>query len=935
MTSPMPPKRVFLGWDAPALPAAAGKLLERYRSRNTLDLGRVYVVLPGQRAGRRLLELLVDAADREGLRLIPPTILTEGTLPERLYVHSQPFAPLLVRWFAWAAAVQGLKAQERAILIPHPPEDAEHLRWLRVGEMLGQVHSELAADGHNADAVLVEGKTLPGFADHARWGALQSAGNAYRTTLSELGLVDPNASRLEAIKRGEVKCDCDIVLLGTVDLNSVLAQMLTQIADRVTPYVFAPQEMAERFDELGRLIPGAWQTVAVPIGEDQILYAGDPAGQAAAAAAWLARLNGQFSTNEVVIGVPDPAVVPTLRRRLAVEGIRARWVEDRTIADTSPHRMLATASECATDRRYEPFAAFLRHPDVTEWLTAEDLPVDLTELDTFHGEHLPVRMELADIPIEAITLRAVVERIDALLAPAYGDHRLVDWADIFTEILKQVYAGREDFDLDIESDRIRYETLERMLGAIDTLRDVPESLDRPLNAADAFAVAFEGIAQETVPPPHDPAAVQFLGWLELPFDDAPAVLVTTLNEGHVPSSAGPDPFLPDSLRERLGLEHNARRYARDAYATTVLARSKKQFACIVARRDAEKNPLAPSRLLFTGKDSEVIARASHWVREAGGESFITSAGADRVFPFALPKPEKLPKKPREFAVTQFRSYLACKYRYYLRHGLKLGNLTDEGRELDGGAFGTLLHEVLQAWGNDSKWRNCGDAVPLAEHLMQRLMTMAKDRFGQGRPAIRLQVAQAARRLKGFANHQAQLIAEGWRIVYVENDRGVLKAEFPTVHGASATLRGRIDRIDYHKDRNIVRILDYKTADKAVPPEKTHRKHDEWIDLQLPLYRHLWRSAVPLNRVPANAAIELAYFQIPREWDAAEVVVAKGWDESVLAGADETARKVIAGILAEDFWPPQVPAPMYSEDFAAICLDGLEAPPLTDDEEGHS
>jgi hypothetical protein len=168
-------------------------------------------------------------------------------------------------------------------------------------------------------------------------------------------------------------------------------------------------------------------------------------------------------------------------------------------------------------------------------------------------------------------------------------------------------------------------------------------------------------------------------------------------------------------------------------------------------------------------------------------------------------------------------------------------------------------------------------------------------------------------------------------VYVESNGPWLKATFPTVPPESVTLRGRIDRIDYHAGKNIVRILDYKTSDKAVPPDKTHRKHNEWIDLQLPLYRHLWRSAVPHELVPEPAAVELAYFQIPREWDAAEVVVADGW---VLAEADEVARGVIAGILAEDFWPPQVPAPDYSEDFAAICLDGLEAPPLTDDEEGN-
>jgi hypothetical protein len=87
-------------------------------------------------------------------------------------------------------------------------------------------------------------------------------------------------------------------------------------------------------------------------------------------------------------------------------------------------------------------------------------------------------------------------------------------------------------------------------------------------------------------------------------------------------------------------------------------------------------------------------------------------------------------------------------------------------------------------------------------------------------------------------------------------------------------------------------------------------------------------------VPENAVVELAYFQLPRAWDAAEVEVPKHWDHAVLDGADETAGRVITGILAEQFWPP-APAPDYFDEFAAICLDGLEAPPVTDEDDEDS
>src|SRR5262249_36301506 len=159
----------------PALPEAAARLVERYQNGNDLDLGRVIVVVPGSRAGRRLQELLVDEAEKKGLLLTPPSVVTESHLPEELYVSPQKFAPPLVRKLAWADAVRLLTPSIRDAIVPHPPKDSERLRWFRLGEMLARVHSELAADGLNVQSVLREAQTLPGFSDGARWEAVQAA----------------------------------------------------------------------------------------------------------------------------------------------------------------------------------------------------------------------------------------------------------------------------------------------------------------------------------------------------------------------------------------------------------------------------------------------------------------------------------------------------------------------------------------------------------------------------------------------------------------------------------------------------------------------------------------------------------------------------------------------------------------------------------------
>ena len=329
LPKPLTISRVFMGWNTPPLPAASAELVNRYRSAGTLDLSRTLVVVPGKRAGRRLLELLVDAAACECLLLTPPQVITESTLPERLYRRQKPFASPLVRLLAWAAALQGLEPGVQKALIPHPPKADDNLRWLRIAEMIGRMHVELAADGHNVDTVLRVAESLIGFVDQARWEAIRAARQAYHDALHGHGLWDENSARLTAVEKREVACEFDVVLIGAVDLNAVVTAMLRQVAHRVTAFVVAPEEEKDRFDDFGLLRPDAWQAYPVPIRDDQLLYAEDPAGQASAAAAWLAGLEGQFNIEDVAIGVPDPAVVPPLRRRLAEADVRVRWVEGR------------------------------------------------------------------------------------------------------------------------------------------------------------------------------------------------------------------------------------------------------------------------------------------------------------------------------------------------------------------------------------------------------------------------------------------------------------------------------------------------------------------------------------------------------------------------------------------------------------------------------
>ena len=217
-------------------------------------------------------------------------------------------------------------------------------------------------------------------------------------------------------------------------------------------------------------------------------------------------------------------------------------------------------------------------------------------------------------------------------------------------------------------------------------------------------------------------------------------------------------------------------------------------------------------------------------------------------------------------------------------------------------------------------------------MADQLSLLAREFYGSDRcrPAIQLQLEQARQRLRAFAAHQAELCRAGWRIIYAEDDEKDRLSVLFSVDEESVTLVGRIDRIDYHEAERKVRILDYKTADHARSPEQTHRKGTQWIDLQLPLYRHLWGAAATLSTA---CTIEVAYFNLPKTKEETKVTVAP-WDEAIYAMADDEARRIVRAVRKEIFWPLVCPAPDYSDDLAAICLDNVfSEPALEDRDEG--
>ena len=916
--------RTFLDWSLAALPQAADWLIRTSRIMNHVDLSDTIVVLPGKRAGRRLLELLVERTHQRNWRFSRPTVTTAGQLPELLYEPKYPFASNLVQQLAWTHALRQTDRSSLWQVIPELPDPDDDKRWLELGELLSSQHRELAADGHSFADVASRG------AQHeaSRWSSLQIVQETYLALLDQLGLWDLQTARLSAVRNREflsastLSADASIVLVGTVDMNLATRQVLDQVADRVHVLIHAPESEQAGFDRLGCLKPEYWTARPVAIQDEQICLADDPDDQDAVVAGILAGYGGRCRADEITVGVCDEQIVQQLQSSLTLLDVPTRWLVDRDVTETLPCRFLSALADYLDDRRFSRFAGLVRHFDVEAWLLRKGVsPEWLSELDRYYDRHLPSQIGEWHGPEQRYAQIRDVHAIIELATRSLRQPRRspADWSPLILQLILTLY-GDVNFDRSVPHDSVQVSALQIIHRALLDLTRIPHEISLQLTASETIHILLDQLAGETLTADQSPDSVEILGWLELPLDDAPSLIVTSFNDGFVPRSITSDLFLPNELRSRLGLVDSVRYHARDAYAVNVLLASREQVHFIVPRRGIDDQPLLPGRLLFSVGGEAAAGRClSYFGEESESTSAVRirpSGSGSGTGAFTVPAPLPQPALT-SISVTAFRTYLECPYRFYLRHVLKLEHLSDSSLELSPLQFGNLAHEVLDQFGkSDLKSSTSPDQI--LKFLESRLDSVALREYGRQRmAAIEIQLIQLRKRLESFASWQAERASDGWEIRHAEA-AAQKPVNFTADDGREIELRGRIDRIDFHPGKQEWEIFDYKTSESERTPNQSHRRKTgdgtrRWVDLQLPLYRHL---AKPLEvHVP-----RLGYIVLPKGRDAARALYAD-WTSDELESADAEARRVAGRILDGEFLPVET-LKRESDDFSAICQSNV-------------
>ena len=788
----------------------------RFSVGNVPSLSHLLLIVPTAQSGRNLrLTLAQSAAERGWGGVLPPRVCMPDLL---LRPQNKIVATEAEELAALVEILEHTDLSSFAALFPHPPEE-KSLDWaLDAARTILGIYSVLGEKG-----LLMREVVAP--EDAPRWQELARLEAVYLKLFEDRGILPRCLARRMAAAEGCLEPGIEeIILPASIDIPPVFANYLAHSQCKVTFLVQAEEAEADKFDEWGH--PLADFTAA--LSPAALKPSPSPLEEADAIATYFAAVSKTEALPALVVCDPSlhTALEGAFQNRFADDELVLRNPTREPLAQSALGRLLMGILQLSTRGDYETFSAFIRTGDVARWaaktleIPAEEVAAAVGALDAVQNEHLP--RTLAEV-IRSVQDEATIAHHDSergTLARLLQIVRLIDEkrANPYA-FLREIFAS-----LVLDEKNPADRELVAAAEAVRTLQEecvsefIPEVLRQPL-----FLRLLKRATYMQEPTAANILAVN--GWLEAMWCPEEEVVFAGFNEGCVPGDIVGDAFIPDSLRQTLGLTTNSTRTLRDKYIFAQVLRCRPQGAVSIHLHQlgADTSVIKPSRLIFPCiSDADLPALARRLYAVAQGSADSPTRSLPDAWRLNLPFPPKGEVFRENISPTLIDGYLRCPFEFYLKE-LFGEPADDQNRELDARAFGTLCHTALESFAK-SPLINSTKPKEIAAFLKEEVRRILTS-FGSPLPAIiELQGEAAIARLEYFAERQAEWRAKGWQIVSAERLLSCTFKDCPT------RVRGRIDRIDKNEKTGELAIIDYKTWRRN---EESKRN-----SLQLPIYRAL-------------------------------------------------------------------------------------------------
>lgn len=894
----MAPSRVFLGTAEPFPQLVAKRIL--HGISGLPDLGNIIITVPGTFASAALQESLAANAQ---YGLLMPQIITPGILlhnqEKSFNLPGQLENELIWNRVATSAAASG----NFDLLFPHVTVGKGCS-----GSSFSRLRIELAAGGFSiADAVEALGNRGPQLAELEK---------LYLQELSACGFDDPLHADLAAVESVDFVQNVDkIILAGLTDIPRLLRKKLENI-DRKYPgkieiWVQAEQSDCNLYDEYGSAIAENWRKHPISIPDfNSHVHITSTVSQAAEKIKKIFENCNDLVYDDTVVLLGDMTLLPTLQRELAQwaaeQGGELELYDPSGVAfsDLRLHKLGSALCEfICNSNSFDAALNLVKEQDFLNYichLTQNSENFVLNKLDsfttsTFPDEFLPALKLMKEKEIE------VLEKAFGLLKKLANDFEHTTLPEFLREFFTEVYTHRKGIDNTLYrgiSFVSECSLLKSSLNILAKQEKVTETTDKK----ELFELFWKLTGQEKLAARPSKAHITVQGCLEIPYINHKNIIFCGVNSNCYPDRISPTTFLTNSKRKKIGIRSDEDTFARAASHFNALCANignGKNLNMIVIKMAPDSTPLQPSPLFFSGNLAldELTSRAKYLFPESL-ENIRSEKFSQAVFKEFRLAPvldfKTVPDHPDipALSITDFKSYISDPMAFFLQRVCGADDTDYLTGEPDNALIGTLCHEALQMLGNEV----FSSADEYQKELRANLAEVMRQYFGaELPPLLKIIHANLAQRLDYAAAVLFQTSGNaGFVPLETEYSLGGEKKYIPYYTSSDdknpiAVIKGKIDRIEYNAEKNLIRIIDFKTGkDGNVINSHCDIKKDnvtgditsvKFHNLQLPLYALMLRQdkefakkhKINMNKV----SICCAYLLIPgnvtatslNEWDA--------------------------------------------------------------------